>query len=173
MLGFHAGPERTFLCTDARFDALLIGSILAVYENPAMDKVSVPSTRMQWLLLFLAAVSWVLTVAVRDACYRETLRYTMHGVTVFIVTYLAITTPERFWFRWLEHPLMRYIGQISFSLYVVHFMVLQAVVQCLPDTPRALQTLIGVTVCLPLAHVFYKRVELPCARLKGRLKSTA
>jgi peptidoglycan/LPS O-acetylase OafA/YrhL len=83
--------------------------------------------------------------------------------------------------RWLEHPSLRFFGRISYSFYLVHFVVLFVLLRCLPDSIMAAISfgdarLIAPEVCVlvatlssALSWALYGLVEHPSIRIGRRI----
>ncbi len=76
--------------------------------------------------------------------------------------------------RALHHPALRFLGTVSFSLYLVHIPVLAALQHGLHGRlPSAVIWGIGVLASLLAAWVFYRVVERPAHRLARRVERLA
>lgn len=163
-----ASFERTYLATDTRFDSMLFGCGLAVYGNPALDLPSKDRpTRSD--LGFLAAGLALLfaSFTFRNELFRETLRYTTQGLGLYPVFITAIRFPHWGPNRILNLRFVKYVGTISYSLYLVHHMVLIVVER------RALRPEIGGPLALlcaiAISSLIWLLVERPFAALRKRL----
>lgn len=76
--------------------------------------------------------------------------------------------------RALRHPAPRFLGTISFSLYLVHIPILAALQHGLHGrlSPAAIAS-IGIVTSLVTAWVFYRAVERPAHRLARRVDRMA
>ena len=88
-------------------------------------------------------------------------------IAIFIVQVLQLYR-KPLW-SWLELPLVRYLGTISYPLYLYHQWGLGAV-QRLYALPEGVQFLAGTLVCIAVASGSYFVVERPFLRLKRRLE---
>jgi peptidoglycan/LPS O-acetylase OafA/YrhL len=79
--------------------------------------------------------------------------------------------PDWYVFRPLNWRPMRFVGNLSYSLYLVHHVILKAVAahSRLGTVSRAL---IALLVSLAIAWVIHVAVERPCGRLRRRLSVT-
>ena len=116
----HSPWESIYEGSDTRFDSILAGCVLAVVANPRFgDRVPWLSRRAGWCAaggMALIAVCF----AYRNAFFRQTLRYSLLGVGLFAVFHW-IALPERPWvMRWLEWPILRHLGALSYSMYLIH-----------------------------------------------------
>ncbi len=66
----------------------------------------------------------------------------------------------------------RFLGKISYSLYLVHLPVLVATVRVLSTTPVSVSVSIGVALSVGVATLFQRYVEVPASGLGQRLAST-
>ena len=171
VLHYHSVQERTYLGTDTRFDSMLFGCSLAVFNNPALDlpKRERPSI-LELSFLAGGVVLLLISFVIRDPAFRETLRYSIQGVGLFPIFITAIRFP-----RWGPYPLLqlrvvRYVGTISFTLYLVHHVVMGA----LDDhgvTSLSVRILATLVISLVLATASWFGIEKPCARLRRRFAS--
>ncbi|HVW26961.1 MAG TPA: acyltransferase [Polyangiaceae bacterium] len=167
----HSQTERTYLATDTRFDSMLFGCCLAVWSNPALDlpKRARPSTAE--LSLLAGGVCLLLSsFVIRDPVFRETLRYTLQGIGLFPIFVTAVRYPSWGPYPFLQLRWVRYVGTISFTLYLVH----QAVIIALNDhglyyRPIVLPIALGIS--LAIASALWFAVEKPCAGLRRRFTS--
>jgi peptidoglycan/LPS O-acetylase OafA/YrhL len=167
--GFHASDLRIGFGTDTRIDSLLYGCALAVFANPAFEA---PVTRRasQWMFAGLAAsfALLVVTFSVRQGWLRETIRYSLQGIALYPIFIAAIRMPDSPLFRVLNLRPLRLIGQISYSLYLGHGVILNAIEHG-TKLPRAAQVTVGFVASVVVSTVLWHAVEKPCARLRRRL----
>jgi peptidoglycan/LPS O-acetylase OafA/YrhL len=100
---------------------------------------------------------------------RERLAYLIPaagGLAVFgacMAIFLAIEGP---WRRWLEQPVLQWLGKRSFSLYLVHAPIVVSVGVLFGGSVGAPLTLaVAVPLSLAVAEVFYRSLERPSLRL--------
>ncbi len=165
----HAYTNRTYVATDTRLDSLLFGCALAIYGNPALDRPSEPAGRLwKMVLLPLGLVLLLFTFVHRNEEFRQTLRYTLQGIGLIPVFVVAVREPRWGPCRLLNHPWVAFVGTLSYSLYLVHHVVLIALEHCLP-LPAVVRSLLGLVLSGALAYAIYRGIELPCAKLRKRL----
>lgn len=117
--------ERTYYATDTRIDSILFGCLLAVSFNPIQfngDNSQI--TLKQWLVLFLSVFVLLVTFLYRDLIFRETLRYTLQGLALMPIFYFAVSRYNHWIFKFLSTPLVQKIGIFSYSIYLIHFFVI-------------------------------------------------
>jgi peptidoglycan/LPS O-acetylase OafA/YrhL len=172
---FHQGlvGDRTYLGSDTRFDSMLFGCALAVWKNPVMDFER--SERPSWLLLGAAAGGVVLLLAsflLRAPAFRESIRYTMQGVGLYPLFHLLVRYPHLAIGRLLNLRAIRFVGTLSFSLYLIHHVVIVAFQQHVPGS-QPLQAVLALLLSGLLALGIWHFVERPLGRLRARLHSAA
>jgi peptidoglycan/LPS O-acetylase OafA/YrhL len=170
IIHFHAPSTRTFLATDTRFDSILFGCILAIYGNPAVDRTRVQEHVWKWILLPIAIGVLVLTFTDRSDVFRDTLRYTLQGIALFPVFITAVRYPRWLVFRILNLRIVRFVGVLSYTLYLVHYIVIETIDRWRLGSPLV-QGILSLTISLLVAVAIYYLVERPCARLRRYLRS--
>lgn len=171
---FDAPTDRTYVTTDARCDSLLMGCALAVAGNPMLDSepgsARAPSTR---LLAALAGGLGLLLVSflIRNDGFRETARYTLQGVGLYAVFYCAIRFPYWGPFRFLQLRFMGFLGKLSYSLYLVHQVVIALLIGWLP-TGLLVRGVLSFGGSLLIAWLIWTSVEKPALRMRRRLEVT-
>jgi peptidoglycan/LPS O-acetylase OafA/YrhL len=171
VMGLGSAPDRTYLCSDTRIDSIAFGCALAVWNNPVLDaggggalagRIAVPAG----VALLLA------TLLVRSSTFRETFRYTLQGMALTPLFVAAVTRPEHGLFRALNWRPVRFLGTLSYVLYLTHHVVLYALLRQtrLPGVARAVASL---AITIGISWVIHRLVERPCARLRRRLSAVA
>uniref|UniRef100_UPI001ABB55EE acyltransferase family protein n=1 Tax=Aetokthonos hydrillicola TaxID=1550245 RepID=UPI001ABB55EE len=162
--GFHSLELRTRLATDTRIYSLLFGCILAIYGNPVLDNVKYSA---RWLMRFwlpLGVVAILFTLVIRDFQFRETFRYTIQGIALLPIFITAIRYSDSSFFRLLNLRWIKFLGLISYSLYLVHDIVLSGLKTM--HLNIGIQILLGLGLSISIATAIYYFIEKPCAALK-------
>jgi peptidoglycan/LPS O-acetylase OafA/YrhL len=167
--GLHVTMNRTYMGTDTRIDSILFGCALAVHGNPVIDGPSrIAETWWKWLLTPLAVAVLLFTFVYRDANFRETVRYTVQGLALTPVFMAATRYPRWLVFRLLNTRLVSFLGVLSFSLYLVHYSLIDVVQERVAAHP-AVQGAIALVASICVAWTIYRFVEKPCAEVRRRL----
>lgn len=165
----HVSTDRTYVGSDTRIDSILFGCALAIYGNPIMDGPSRFSENTWKRLLLPASVAVLLfTFVYRDGDFRETTRYSLQGLALTPLFVTAVRYPNWLVFRPLNTRLANFLGVLSYSLYLVHHVILFAVHAHVPLHP-VLQGALALGLSIALAWTIYRFVEKPCAVLRKRL----
>ena len=172
--GMGAPEIRTYMGSDTRMDSMLFGCILGVYHNPVIDPVRLEDPKTKFAALFGAAHSCSSAACLfRDPGFRETLRYSLQGLALIPVFYLAVVDHERPWFRWLDFGPVRYVGWISYSLYLCHKSFINMVENLWPGGPQFAIATIALVISLLFSVAMYKLVEQPIARVRKNMRAAA
>lgn len=173
VLTFRLGysENRTFYATDTRADSILWGCIFAIAANPMLDEKRVLGWRLG--ALFIGAVAVLAgTMVYRDDRFRETFRYTIHGLVLFPIFTAAIIYHESRWFRWLNYKWLRQLGVLSYSLYLIHYTVIYVVQEWIEVHPLV-QGIIAFAISLGLSMAMYRWVERPFAKWRKHFSHAA
>jgi peptidoglycan/LPS O-acetylase OafA/YrhL len=168
VFGLHASHERLYVATDTRVDSILFGCALALWGNPALDPT--PVSDRGWLRGWLPAGLGLLllSVVIRNPQYEQTLRYTLQGIALTPLFIVAVRYPDWGAIRFLNHRVMRLLGMLSYSLYLLHTPVIHGVQQWI-HAPALAQGSLAMIICFLGALGMFYAVEMPSARLRKRL----
>ena len=114
----------------------------------------------------------LISFVVRENAFRETFRYSLQGIALTPIFFAAVRWPEWGVFRPLNWQPVRFLGTLSYSLYLVHHSILIAVEEDLRLRGIAEDT-VALTAAVLVAWVIYRTVEKPCAKLRRRLSAVA
>ncbi|MCK9685887.1 acyltransferase family protein [Scleromatobacter humisilvae] len=164
--GFHAPTARTYVATDTRLDSIAFGCLLSVMIDVRHRLLPALASRGA---LWASGILLLLSFAIRRDDFRETFRYTLHGLALMpifckLFWQEAPLQPLR---AILESAVARYVGNVSYSLYLYHFLALSVATALLPD--GAFMKACTFVSAFALASVSYYLVENPVRRLGSRL----
>ena len=163
--------QRISLCTDTRIDALLFGCMLAVFYNPAVDRY--PLGRRAADLLAVAGVVVLLAATFGPGkAFRESGRYTLQSLALAPLFVAAIRGHDRWPWRWLNHRWVSHLGVLSYSLYLFHMMIQEAVQHYVGRLGLVTCDAIALAISLLVAQAMFVAVDRPLARLRKRLSRT-
>lgn len=131
----HFVAQRTYYGSDTRVDSIIFGCLLAIVADPKIDKrrtLNPLLTPTPAALLAIAIFTLVMSIAWRDAFFRETLRYTLQGLALMPIFYFSIKYAAYFPFNLLNHPWVAKIGVYSYAIYLIHHIVINAFHENLP-----------------------------------------
>jgi len=165
----HQQGGWTYAATDARLDSILWGSILALNHNPVFADPPLVSPRWRVLSVWLAVLFLFCTLAVRNLAYRDTLRYTLQALALYVIFNFVVGNSRHWSVRWLEWPPLRYIGWTSYVLYLSHDFILTCAGIWFPNR-LWLSSSTGFLLALAFATLTRYTLELPIQRLRARFR---
>jgi peptidoglycan/LPS O-acetylase OafA/YrhL len=168
VLLLDASKERTYIATDTRIDSILFGCVLGLYGNPVLDSTRVGERVWKLALVPLALAGLVVSFAMRSPHLQETVRYSLQGLCLFPLFVTAVRWPRWLPLRLLNVGWVKFLGLLSYSIYLVHPAVLWGVTSW-TRLPAPVQAAIGLALTLLIALVIYELIEKPAARLRRRL----
>ena len=168
----------TYYATDARLDSILWGSVLALTNNPVATSATEPRdrsilpSRHATLAFFGALLLLAASLVPRSVLYKESLRYTVQVLALYIIFSFIIPNIRHRSIAWLEWKPLRYLGWISYVLYLSHDFVLNVLTRIWPDR-FALTGPLAFVLCIAFATLMRYALELPLQRLRARLRHGA
>lgn len=171
VFGFGAHPDRTYLGTDTRIDSILFGCVLALRGNPALDSTAIGETAWKRYLLPLAVAVLLVSQLVGGRTFRETFGYSIQGLCLFVVFVVAVRYPGWGVMRVLNWSVMRWIGLLSFAIYLVHPAMLAAAVSLVGRSFVEVGA-VATVLTLGASALLYYGVERPMAGLRRRFSVT-
>lgn len=163
-----AGKDRTYVATDTRIDSILFGCILGVFANPLLDRTRLRSADWKYAVVPLALMGLLVTFVLRDAWFQETVAYTVQGICLFPLFIAAVRYHDWGPFQLLNVGAVKFLGVLSYSIYLMHPAILWAVDKTLHQGWKV-EAVISLALTLGLAYIIYEAVEKPATRLRKRL----
>lgn len=158
--------------TECRLDAIMYGCILAMWGNPYLDKKWLSDRFWMFVGVPLALAVIAASMLYRDPAFRETWRFTIQSVALFPIFIAAVRCHEHPLFSWLNWTWVKFIGVLSYSLYLVHLMVIFNLRWWFDGTAldHNLYTgSIGIAISFALAVAMYWGLEKPLQGLRRKL----
>lgn len=167
----HSSWENIYEGTDTRFDSILYGCVLAIVANPRLGDNVAWCRKYANSLAGAGALLIVLCFAWRNPFFRDTLRYTLLGIGLAPIFFL-ISLPERHLLtRWLEWSILRWLGQLSYSMYLIHHTLFHHFYHFRRPSFGLAMGILAATVLY--AQVMRSLIELPLQRARTRLRVEA
>ena len=164
--------EMGFACNSFfHLDTFALGALLAVYEESFRERFARPS----WLLF--APLSLLLLARYFLAAPTSVLAALAQGVVAFSCMLVVVNS---FTTRWLGHPILVWLGRMTYGLYVYHFFSLRLVEYTVyqgrfpgPDFLPSVATSVGVAglglaLTVAIATLSFYALESPILRWKSR-----
>ena len=172
IIGTHGDSSYLYNAFETRFDNLAVGCLLALtidYKNVAA--VAEWCGKRFWFPI-VTLVMLLASRTVLGRTYHFSFGFTIDSllVAVFIVQVLQLYR-TRLW-CWLEWPAIRYIGAISYPMYLYHAWG-ASIGRRFPGDSQLLDFVAGVLATIILASGSYYFIERPFLKLKPRRTSEA
>lgn len=166
---FQHSHYEIYISTDTRIDSILFGCLLALVSARYPERLTFIA-RQKWVMLALALCVIVLSFVVRDPTFRATLRYSVQGLALIPIFYLAVNHPNTWLFSWLNWMPIRRLGQYSYTFYLSHFVIINMLIfNGLYEENMIVLMLIAFVLTILYSFLVYRYVEKPLHPLRSRL----
>ena len=166
---FMGGARWAYEATDTRMDSILWGAVFALFANPYFEPER--AKHLDRVSLGVLAVGVILaSQAYKAEWFSHTLRYTLQCVCFAPLFVLAIHRAHRFPMSLLDRQPLRWIGEISYGLYLYRYLVIAILVQHTTFSGLALLTA-TLAISLPICALSERYLERPAAVLRKRFAS--
>jgi peptidoglycan/LPS O-acetylase OafA/YrhL len=169
VLVMHSTSTRIYLATDTRIDSILFGCALAVWSNPVLDEPTQPPSLWKYLLLPAALAALLLSLLCPDPVFRNTWYFSVQGAALTLVFIAAVRFHAWSLFRWLNFRPVAFIGVLSYSLYLVHQVLLRAVERLWSQSHAWQRAVVALAASMIAAWTIHVLIETPAARLRKLL----
>ena len=163
---------RTYYATDTRIDSIIFGCILAIAKNPVNFSGNSERLRVRdYLICGLGLGALLFTLLYRDPRFRESIRYSIQGAALLPMFYYTVSRSRHPLFRWLNLAPLRKLGVYSYSIYLIHYVFLNALSRAGLDLGNNYLTVVEVAaVSIAYAALLNRYIDRPCARLRHKLR---
>ncbi|MEO5494544.1 MAG: acyltransferase [Sphingomonas sp.] len=155
--------SQNYYWSHTRMDSILFGCVLAMWNNPAIDR---DAWRPKLWHVGAALVTLVLCLVVRNPVFRETIRYTLQGIALFVL-FAAALQNKGIVARVLGSTPLRWIALISYTLYLIHLPLLLIFYRY--QVPGA--ALFGIAAAVIYSTLMYLAVERPLGEWRRKRNS--
>ena len=171
VLIFRVHQGYVYEAWDMRADHLLIGCLLAtlLYSGSSTKLFHIVGSRpaMLWFTILLLGLSSIMPHLVTWR-YRDLVGFIVDPV----LTAVLITQGLAFWNAsgvWLNWSWMRWLGRLSYSIYLYQQIALAPAKKLLASQPVAIQLVFAIATCVAVASLSYYVIEKPFLSLKDRI----
>jgi peptidoglycan/LPS O-acetylase OafA/YrhL len=124
--------DRTYYASDTRIDSIMYGCMLALIAPVRRSNRPGPMPLAQWAALAAAAGAMLLSLLDRDPTFRETTRYSIQGLALMPIFYIAVRYSDNRLFRYLNSPWAIRLGTYSYAIYLIHYVVIRLIDKNIP-----------------------------------------
>ena len=173
LFAFFNLPEQYLrYAFEARIDNILYGAIGAIlFADPRFHQRVVSTAGKFPRLAFAAAAALVCSTLLGEYSpqfYHYTFGMTFDAVMIVCMLMLFVATATAHPGYWLDRAPLRYLGRISYSLYLFHHPILQTVRVLCVGWNWALQIVLMAALSFAAAAASYHFIERPFLKLKNR-----
>jgi peptidoglycan/LPS O-acetylase OafA/YrhL len=170
VMAFHVSKAHILCATECRMDAILFGCALAVWNNPVLDPPRGSPGLWKYGLLPASLVALMLCLLLwHRPLFQQTLYFSIQGVALTGVFVCAIRFSTWPLFRVLNLRPVALIGTLSYSLYLVHEVLLRAIEHLWPRSHWSVREVSALAASVMAAWTIHVLIERPCALLRRRL----
>jgi peptidoglycan/LPS O-acetylase OafA/YrhL len=168
-----ASDTYTSVATECRYDTILAGCVTALAVNsPGSDRFV--HLVIHPLVVIVALCAILSAFVIRDQAFRQTFRFTIQNIAlvplvlsvVYTRRYLAVKTI-------LNWQPVKWIGVLSYSLYLWHYALFDSSKAQLADASEIVQYGVGWLLAFCVALLIYFLVERPMFKLRRLAGSAA
>lgn len=155
--GLDVSDARTYYSSDTRIDSILYGCVLAfaidTWRHDAREDASLSS--IEWIALGVGVLLLCITFVYRDPQFRETLRYSLQGIALFPIFFLAVRRHDHWLFKILNTRPAILLGIYSYSVYLIHRVVIVALAENFPVLEQHVVVLALASLVLSIAFAAF------------------
>ena len=178
-LGFNVNQGYIYAAFDTRFDSLLTGCLLAVLLKQRLLQVCFERLTNRAFLPLLSAAALILAMYFPELTNIDVYRYRdlygfliTPGLIAILIAQLIANNGHWLW-RWLGWRPVRYLGTISYSMYLYQQVVLEPVEKAMHAWPHGVAIIAAAAATVAVASLSYYVVERPFLRLRYRRSDAA
>lgn len=168
--GFHVDQAYIYASFDTRLDELMVGCLVAVLlKRRALSGL--------WRAVSANALLPLATLAILAVSiyggelyverYRDVFGFAIEPLLVAILVVQLIALSSTGLWKWTEWNWIKFLGRVSYSLYLYQQLTLHAVKNALGQYPLVIQLAGAILVTLILATISYYVIERPFLKLKS------
>ena len=161
--------EYTYRAFDTRMDHLAVGCLLAVLlKRGVIDNFARIVTRRSWYPLVTMALLFGAQPLHKSLTFTYVVGYAIEPLLVAIFLLQLIWFSDTGAWRIVENPVVRYLGRISYPLYLWQQLTLFTSKRLTEGLPMLVQLAFALAVTIAFASASYFIVEKPFLKLKNR-----
>jgi len=163
--------EYVYTSFETRADQLAVGCLLAVVLRSGSAQgivrvLATPAATVATLSLFLFSQYLAST---RGTDYRNVVGFSIEPALVATLILQLFAAHRSPWVRWLDSRPIRFLGRLSYSIYLYQQLVLHIVPRFVPKTlPWLVRLPISAGAVVLVAYASYRFIEQPFNRMKAR-----
>ena len=168
---FDVKESYVYSALDTRLDQLMVGALAAVLlKRRVLESFwsHVCAHQLAPLVTIALLVASIALGSTVGGHYRYVLGFAVEPILFAILLIQVVVLSRLPMWSWLDSAPARFLGRISYPLYLYQQITLYPVRRLLADTPIVFQLLVAVLVTICVATLSYVVIEKPFLRLKRR-----
>jgi peptidoglycan/LPS O-acetylase OafA/YrhL len=173
IIGYFSTPEflesYTYYATDTRIDSIAYGSVLAVLGYRKIFNIDAR------VVFAIGVVGIVVSLLYRDEYFRNTYRYTLQGMSLYLIFHEVIFSEKLKVIREaLSNKIIVYVGKLSYSMYLYHWFAVVLMMFFLGAAEVQPVWQMGYwSITIVMSMLSYYLIEKPTLRLRIKYGSSA
>lgn len=151
----------------------ILGSLIAKYRLYLVDTYKNLKRTYKWALLFISIVCYGYSKVIESVLNYEFMHiFTEYGIAFASVVVVVVSLSSDKLSNLLKNKTIIFIGNISYSLYLYHFIVLMSLTKLIHGiVPMEITNILILVISVGLATISYFYIEIPSANLGRKLAS--
>jgi peptidoglycan/LPS O-acetylase OafA/YrhL len=156
--------ELNYKMSHTRLDSIMFGCSLALWNNPLIDR---NAWRPNLKYFAVALALCIFTFVYRDDLFRQTLRYTFQGISLFVI-FAYVLRANKWTDLLLCNALTKWVGLLSYSVYLIHVAIIGVIDFKVPDASPILRCTLILALTFGYAYLMHVIVERPLGNLRKK-----
>lgn len=166
---FNVDQAYIYAAFDTRLDHLMVGCLLAVSLKRGLLRSFWKAVCSRVYLPLMTVVLLTASIFLGELFYdryRDVFGFAVEPILFAVLVVQLVSLSSSWLWKWLEWPVLRYLGRISYSLYLYQQITLYPVRKVLASQPVILQLAAAIIFTVIVASASYYFVERPFLNLK-------
>ncbi|WP_213576699.1 acyltransferase [Rhodococcus sp. USK13] len=168
--------SRIYYGSDTRLDGIAWGILVAIVYHSWLRRGGAASRVARFFghpsSLLLAIFLYILSLAIRDDFFRDTLRFSLQSVSACLIIVYGLMPGggfvRSFFYRIAQSSVVSKIGLASYSIYLVHLVLMSQLYEVTKSWPMPISLFFLVFIGVGAGYLLYTYIEVPVMRLKAR-----
>lgn len=165
----------TYTATEARIDSIAFGCFMACLMHKPVQKEWLERHLLKFGYFALGLVAILLSLLVRDLFFRETFRYSVQNLGLFLILLNVLFNQASFFAtirRFLALSPLTFVGKLSYSLYLQHWLSMTLISYAIGLNKLSLSWQLGFwSLTIITTLVSYYVIEQPTIALRRKYGS--
>jgi peptidoglycan/LPS O-acetylase OafA/YrhL len=167
-LRIGVSPAYVYNAFDTRFDNLAVGCLAALLTQNERVLQGAQRWARHWSLPLVTCALLYVSRHFGPGRYHYSVGFTVEAALIAVAMIQIMQLAATSAWKWLDHPAARFVGTISYPMYLYHGFATTAAMKVAGGRP-GMMPLVAVVCAIPLGALSYYIVEKPFLRLRARL----